>query len=141
MVAPWPVRDRDVVVSVRAVYGEPGEVILRIAAITAAPIPARDGVVRMPHFVAHYRFRALAAGRFQVAYQLDVEPGGTLPEWLKKLVARNLAHDTLADLRERVRWARAHGLYRARPASLAAIAQRGGYRAPSFEASSVQAAR
>jgi hypothetical protein len=62
-----------------------------------------------------------------VEYQLEFDPGGALPDWLKTLVVKNLAHDTLDDLRERVGWARARGLYATRVAELARTAQHGGY--------------
>jgi hypothetical protein len=83
----------------------------------------------MPRFAAHYRFRALAGGRTDVEYQIDVDPGGTLPDWLKRLIARDLTHDTLADLRKRTLWALARGEYAARSRGLAASAQAHGFRA------------
>ena len=82
----------------------------------------------MPTPHAQYRMHALSSQRALVSYQLVVEPGGTLPEWLRRRIVRNLAHDTLADLRDRVRWARQRGAYTARAASLVSAARGKGYR-------------
>lgn len=132
MDAPWPVRDRDVVVRVR-VGIEPRELLVAIDSLNGAA-PAQAGVVRMPRFVAHYRFQWLESQRTSVEYQIDVDPGGTLPDWLKRIVARDLAHNTLADLRDRVRWARAHGAYRERSRFLELRARADGFGATGREA-------
>lgn len=132
--APWPVRDRDVVVRVSVSYGEPGELLVSITATTDADRARADGIVRMPRFDAHYRFQAVAPQRTEVEYQIDVDPGGTLPDWLKRVIARDLAHDTLADLRKRVQWAKMRGAYRERMRGLALRARERGFRELSFEA-------
>ncbi|HEX5660429.1 MAG TPA: START domain-containing protein [Polyangiales bacterium] len=125
MDAPWPVRDRDVAVNVLVEYGGIGELTVRIRATPELP-PTR-GAVRMPVFVAHYRFSARGERRTDVEYQLEFDPGGALPDWLKTLVVKNLAHDTLDDLRDRVRWARQRKLYEERAAMLAEHALQSGY--------------
>jgi hypothetical protein len=127
MDAPWPVRDRDVAVDVAVAYGGIGELTVQIRATQVAELPPTQGAVRMPVFVAHYRFSARGDGRTEVEYQLEFDPGGALPEWLKLLVVKNLAHDTLDDLRDRVRWAQQRGLYAARVKDLAQHALENGY--------------
>lgn len=127
--APWPVRDRDVVVRVQVSYGAAGELLLSINESDAAGTTRAPSVVRMPRFSAHYRFHALDAQHTRVEYQLDVDPGGTLPDWLKRMIARDLTHDTLADLRARTRWALARGEYQRRAPDLAASARAQGFRA------------
>jgi hypothetical protein len=126
--APWPVRDRDVVVRVRLSYAEAGELLLSIDATHDALHEGASGIVRMPRFRAHYRFRALGAQRTEVEYQVDVDPGGTLPDWLKRMIARDLTHDTLADLRKRTDWALARGEYASRRDGLASLARARGFR-------------
>lgn len=123
MDAPWPVRDRDVVTHIRVLSEGEGALLVTIEAASDHYRAARAGVVRMPRFRAHYRLRALPARRTSLEYQIEVDPGGTLPDWLKSMIARDLAHDTLADLRTRMRWAEAQGLYRERAQELAAQAR------------------
>ncbi len=127
--APWPVRDRDVVVRVQVSFVAAGELLVTINAVPQQTDRPAAGTVRMPRFLAHYRFRALAERRTQVEYQIDVDPGGTLPDWLKRVIARDLTHDTLADLRKRTLWALARGEYSTRSRGLAATAQAQGFTA------------
>ena len=122
MQAPWPVRDRDVVVRVAVQRAGPSEVFVDIRNTAFAGAPSLSDVVRMPRMRASYRFRSLGPTRTLVTYQLQVDPGGSLPDWLKRLVARNLPHDTLERLRERAAWAYERGLYRARAEQLRHVA-------------------
>ncbi len=127
MDAPWPVRDRDVAVHVKVEYGGIGELIVHIRATDLPELPKDARAVRMPVFTAHYRFQARPDRRTDVEYQLEFDPGGALPDWLKSLVVKNLAHDTLDDLRDRVRWAERQHLYSERAEHLAHHALQGGY--------------
>jgi START domain len=122
MDAPWPVRDRDVVTRVRLELTSLRAVVADIESVTEPTLPARPGIVRMPRMRARYTFLAEGSGRVRVSYEVAVDPGGTLPDWLKNLVARDLAHDTLDRLRQRAAWVEQHGTYRARARELAAIA-------------------
>jgi hypothetical protein len=129
MGAPWPVHDRDVITHVSVSYGEPGELTVGIRNVSDASIPERNEVVRLPRMIAHYRFREVGPGQTSVEYELEIDPGGTLPDWLKSLISKNFAHDTLDRLRDRVQWAERGGVYEERAAAMAVSAQRGGYRA------------
>ncbi|HEY6880716.1 MAG TPA: START domain-containing protein [Polyangiales bacterium] len=127
MDAPWPVRDRDVAVHVSVDYGGIGELTVKIRALAVPELPPTSQAVRMPAFTAHYRFLTREDLRTDVEYQLEFDPGGALPDWLKALVAKNLAHDTLDDLRDRVRWAQQRGVYARRVHELAERAHASGY--------------
>jgi hypothetical protein len=127
MDAPWPVRDRDVITEVTTSYFGWRGLKVGIRSVSRAEVPERDGLVRIPRMVASYTFEAFSSQKTQVAYQIDLDPGGTLPDWLKTLVARDLAHNTLSRLRERVRWARARDLYRSRAGEIELIARARGF--------------
>jgi hypothetical protein len=127
MDAPWPVRDRDVITKVETGYASSTELVVKIASITSPQHPVVDGVVRIPRLIASYSFRVLSPRSTQVAYQLDLDPGGTLPDWLKTLAAKDLAHQTLSRLRDRVAWARQRSLYRVRAEQLQDIARAEGF--------------
>jgi hypothetical protein len=88
------------------------EVITEIHAVRH--LPERDGLVRIPALDARYTLRQLAGGQLEIEYMIEVDPGGTLPDWLKNMVARDLAHDTIQRLRERSEWAAARSAYAAR---------------------------
>jgi hypothetical protein len=128
MDAPWPVRDRDVVTRVTAEFDAAGELVVRIRAQPTELVPEVAGVVRMPRLVASYRFRLGHASETQIEYEAEVDPGGSLPDWLKRMVARNFPHDTLSRLRDRVRWTLEHGIYHQRARALEASARATGFR-------------
>lgn len=128
MDAPWPVRDRDVVVHIRVDYARQGNLDVSIASVELATVPPRTGVVRMPRMQAAYHFRTLGPDRTEVTYELEVDAGGTLPDWLKSMVSRDLAHDTLDRLRSRAAWAAERQLYQRRAAELKVTATSTGYR-------------
>lgn len=54
----------------------------------ACAVPPVADVVRMANMRAHYHFHVLSPQRVAVEYQVEVDPGGALPEWLKWLSRR-----------------------------------------------------
>jgi len=118
--APWPVRDRDVVTRATTKVLGPSDVITEVHSVRH--LPERDGLVRIPALDARYVFHKRADGAVEVEYMIELDPGGTLPDWVKNLVGRDLAHETLSRLRKRAEWAVAQGTYVARAAHLRAIA-------------------
>lgn len=122
MNAPWPVRDRDVVTRVAIGIDSLTQVVADIRSTSGGPAVAED-VVRMPSLQASYRFLAKGPRQVEVEYEIEVDPGGTLPDWLKNMVGRDLAHQTLERLRERASWALERGNYTRRAARLQGIAR------------------
>lgn len=118
--APWPVRDRDVVTRVVTNVLGPRDVVIEIHAVEH--LPAKSGVVRIPALDARYTLHQREDGQLDLEYAIEADPGGTLPDWLKNLVGRDLAHDTLHRLRERTRWAEKHHAYAARAPRLRELA-------------------
>ncbi|MCX4240411.1 START domain-containing protein [Paraliomyxa miuraensis] len=107
---PWPVPDRDVVLDSRIelVDGE-REVIVRFSATAHPARPPTDGVVRMTYLEGHYHLWAEDAAHTRVEYQVDSDPGGSLPTWLATRGTRDMPVETLRALRAQV--ARTRGLY------------------------------
>ncbi|HEX6243484.1 MAG TPA: hypothetical protein VFZ61_21375, partial [Polyangiales bacterium] len=97
-----------------------GDVVTEIHAVHH--LPERSGLVRIPTLDARYVFHKRPDGLVQIEYTIEVDPGGTLPDWVKNMVGRDLAHETLARLRGRAEWALAQGTYTTRAATLRSIA-------------------
>jgi hypothetical protein len=122
MNAPWPVRDRDVVTRVVMSIESLTQIVADIRSTSGGPAAAED-VVRIPSMQASYRFVAKGSRQVEVDYEIEVDPGGTLPDWLKNMIGRDLAHQTLERLRERASWALEHGTYARRAARLQEVAR------------------
>ncbi len=100
--APWPVSDRDVVMRTKVkIQEEKHTVLIRLSNITSPMKPPVDGVVRMPRMIGSFTLKALGPDKTFVAYQIDADPGGSLPEWLAKLASEDLPYGTLDGLRKR----------------------------------------
>jgi hypothetical protein len=99
--SPWPVSDRDVVVSA-TVTGSMAkrEVVSAFSSISSGLQPPIDGVVRMPRLKGFYRLAAEDERRTRVTYQIDADPGGSLPDWVAERATRRLPLDTILGLRK-----------------------------------------
>lgn len=99
--APWPLWDRDVLIQTRLLQHRDGSFEVTLTSVDDPMLPALDGVVRMPRLLGSYKL--WPKGDFTaIAFEIDVEPGGTVPIWLVKLVSRNLPLRTLQNLRRRL---------------------------------------
>ena len=101
--APWPVSDRDVVVHSRSkVNFEKNEIYIGFKNTRKENFPEIDGVVRIPRIKGFYLLQGIDNERTRVTYQIDADPGGSLPTWLSKLTSQKLPRETLTGLRAQV---------------------------------------
>ena len=101
---PWPVWDRDVILQTKLDKSEDGKTItLNFQNLQSDLRPVPSKVVRMPKLVGFYKLEHLGDKQTKVTYQVEADPGGSLPTWLSKRVARDLPFETLSRLRDRVR--------------------------------------
>ena len=102
--APWPVKDRDVIVRSERKIIVPGQE----ARVTFKSVPGDDlmdpkrGTVRMRNLDGHYKLKVLAPNRTHVEYQVDADPGGRIPAMLVKRTSKDLPLQTLKNLRKQV---------------------------------------
>ncbi len=116
---PWPVPDRDVVLTsqIELIDAEQ-EILVRFSAVEHPGTPPQDGVIRMPYLEGHYHLRAEGPRRTVVEYQVDSDPGGRLPAWLARQGTRDMPLETLRALRTQLVATR--GAYAERVAELRA---------------------
>ncbi|MET0344019.1 MAG: START domain-containing protein [Polyangiales bacterium] len=101
---PWPVWDRDVILETKLDISEDKNTItLSFRNIKSDLRPVPDKVIRMPRLLGYYRLVRLGEKQTKVTYQVEADPGGSLPRWLAVRVARDLPFETLSRLRARVR--------------------------------------
>ena len=99
--APWPVRDRDVVVDVAWRYTPHKEALtFRFRNVEDPAGPPKDGVVRLPRLEGFYRLWVDKPGETNILYQVELDIGGNVPDFLARLYARKLPYKTLEALRE-----------------------------------------
>ena len=108
--APWPVKDRDVVLHARTVLErEKGAVWVHFDGVQSPLKGEIEDAIRMPRLRGFYYLVALTPGQTEVTYQVESDPGGWLPKWVARLATKSLPLKTIANLRTQV--ARTRGEY------------------------------
>src|SRR5262245_48788925 len=89
--APWPVWDRDVVLDSRWTLS-PDRRLLVISFENTDPswVPLPANTVRMPRLRGFYKMWQMEPNKTKVVYQVEADPGGSLPTWLAKRVVRDI---------------------------------------------------
>ena len=101
--SPWPVWDRDVVVQTRGrIDIARKRILIEMKSISDPRQPEVEGVVRIPRLAGHYILRYVTENLTEIEYQIDADPGGSLPSWLAELASRDLPYHTIRNLRNRV---------------------------------------
>ena len=102
---PWPASDRDSVMRVtveRTLRPDSHEVVLRTERATDPGRPPVDGIVRVPRSLAEARLRYLGPNSTAISYMVDIDPGGSLPHWLVRLLQEDLPLEILRGLKKRI---------------------------------------
>lgn len=99
MDAPWPVSDRDNVL--RSVLSRNAESGVVEITVTANPdhYPEQDGRVRVRRARGLWRFEPVSESRTRVTFQMHLEPGGGVPQWLINARVVATPFEALANLR------------------------------------------
>jgi hypothetical protein len=106
---PWPVHDRDLVMKrkVQVVAAE-REYRVQLTCV-AGEKPELSGVIRIKHCNTLWVLRKLDDDTTLVDYQVQVDPGGSSPDWLVRAASKHTPLDTLLGLRKQL--ARTRGRY------------------------------
>jgi ribosome-associated toxin RatA of RatAB toxin-antitoxin module len=79
---PWPVSDRDVVSHFKLQQDSITKIVTAMNTAKPEYIPKKDDRVRVQHFQSNYKFTPLPDGKVKVEFELYVDPGGNVPDWL-----------------------------------------------------------
>jgi hypothetical protein len=98
------ISDRDVVMDIKARL-IPEERAMHISAeATKHPKgPEIEGVVRIPRLSGYWHLVYKAPQLTEVTYQMQVDPGGSLPAWLVNWASKSIPGGTLVRLRDQVK--------------------------------------
>lgn len=101
--APWPVKDRDMVLDSDYRFTPDHKALtIRFNQTDLVKVPVPRRVIRVPRLSGFYRFWSESPTRTNVLYQVEVDIGGNVPNFSAKRYARKLPYETLKALRERV---------------------------------------
>jgi hypothetical protein len=108
---PWPVSDRDMIMKRTIEVAKPGqEFWVRLVCAPKVRKPV-DGVIRVTDCVSHFHLKRVDDKTTYVEYQVNLDPGGRLPDWLIRWASKKIPFETLVDLEKQV--GRSKGKYEA----------------------------
>ncbi len=96
---PWPVTPRDSVLHVTTKVDADGSVI-RILEGVADYVPPEQGYVRVTKVEGLWKLTPNGAGQVEVVYQVQTEPGGSVPSWLANSFVVDAPYNTLHALKK-----------------------------------------
>jgi hypothetical protein len=97
------VNDRDSVVEVKAkLIPEDRSVRIDFHDTVDKVIPEREGIVRVPKLRGHWLLTRLSDERTRVSYEVEADPGGSLPAWIVNWASKQMPYKTIANLRTMV---------------------------------------
>jgi hypothetical protein len=97
--APWPVSDRDLISKVNAEKKADGTVSLKLTGVKDY-IPVKPDKVRVPRFSGLWQASPKSNGMVEVTYQLESDPGGSLPDWVANATATDIPYFTLYEMKK-----------------------------------------
>ncbi|MBM7062142.1 START domain-containing protein [Pseudomonas sp. UL073] len=97
---PWPVTGRDLVLHVKTDKAADGSIVRHLQAEPKL-VPEENGQIRVPKLVGEWKMTPKGPGVTEVVYQVQTEPGGSIPSWLANSFVVDAPFNTLHDLREK----------------------------------------
>lgn len=100
---PWPVKDRDMVVqSVLTQNKQTKQVVIAMKA-TPKLLAISPNKVRIKNMTGRWILKPVNKTSTVVTYEMNVDPGGSLPKWLVNTIAVDIPFFTLENLRTLVK--------------------------------------
>lgn len=99
---PWPIRDRDTIMRRTVDVLAPASAFRVRFQCAPDEVAVPHGAIRVRHCDSHFALRAVEPGKTYVDYQVQVDPGGGLPDWSIHWMEKRVTVDTLSRLASRV---------------------------------------
>ncbi len=102
-IAPWPVQDRDMVIQSTLKQDSVTKVIKNEGECIPDFIPENEGVVRVPACHSLWTLKPLGDGKVLVSLEIQINLGGSIPNWLINLVSSKGPYLTIKNMEEAVK--------------------------------------
>lgn len=100
---PWPMSDRDVAIHMKIREDTLHHQLFVNTVGEPKAIPVNNNIVRVPHFEGNWTVQAAGAGKIQVEYFLNIDPGGSIPAWITNLFITKGPYETFINLANRLK--------------------------------------
>jgi len=108
---PWPAKNRDYVVHIKAEPQASNKVVIINSPCVPGYMPEKENVVRISHSVGQWTITPVSKNVVTAEYVLEVDPMGSIPAWLINLFATKGPLETFKKLKLHVQddvYKRAH---------------------------------
>ena len=100
---PWPANDRDSLIETKYTKDyKNGEITIRFNAIEVAGEPPRKDAIRIPTVDGVLHLKILDEGKTFVRYEVKLDPGGWLPQWICNFFVRDAPMEMLQAMKRRI---------------------------------------
>ena len=103
IIFPWPTANRDFVSHLKVTQDPASKTVTINAENVAMFVPEKKGIVRINQSVGKWTIRPIAKNKIHVVYELQVNPGGSLPSWLVNMLSVKGPYESFKKLREQVK--------------------------------------
>lgn len=79
---PWPMSNRDFIAHSRVSQDENTKTVVILSEGLPGYIPEKKGLIRMPLLKVKWEITPIQDGKVRIAYNLQSDPGGSIPPWL-----------------------------------------------------------
>lgn len=100
---PWPVEDRDMIVHSVMSQNKASKVVTIKLNAASKQIAHKKGLVRIKNMVGSWSLIPDAKGQIKVTYEMNIDPGGSLPKWLVNSLVVDIPFHTLRKLRNQLK--------------------------------------
>lgn len=99
---PWPASNRDFAIRISMSQNPQTKVITVLAENQPTIIPEKKGLVRIPESSGKWTISSAGAGKVRVEYELQVNPGGSLPAGIVNMFSYEGPFESFRNLQRQV---------------------------------------
>ena len=99
-VAPWPIHDRDLVLKNKVYQEKDTKILYSISTPRLNLVPKKEGMVRIEEMYGKWKFTPLKSGYILIEYNLKIDVGGSVPDWVINLFIDNGPYQTMIKYKE-----------------------------------------
>jgi hypothetical protein len=97
---PWPASNRDGVIRFKFSQDSETKVVTVTSQNIPDILPEIDGIVRVPKAKAQWTFTPKSDGTVDAEYQLNVDPGGSVPAWIINMFVVDGPYESLTNMKK-----------------------------------------
>ena len=99
---PWPVSNRDIAARMELKEDPVQHTLIITQEDVPNAVPKHKGIVRVSHMEGNWYFRETGNGELHAEYYLDIDPGGSLPNWVVNMFIAKGPYQTFVRLQKMI---------------------------------------